>query len=162
MKNTLHRLSLILVISLGVQLFPGLVNAQSQGSGQTKNEPMMNSFISILEIPATDIQRATRFYQSILNVKIEVIDMQGMQMGLLPSEGQAVSCVITQGEGYEPSANGVIAYFNGGEDLQKTLDKVESSGGKILMPKTLIDEENGYFAMFLDTEGNRLGLHSPN
>lgn len=122
----------------------------------------MKSFISIFEIPATDISRASTFYESILDIKIEVIDMQGMQMGLFPSEGQAVSGVITQGEGYEPAANGVLVYLNGGEDLDLILKKVEKSGGQVLLSKTLIDEENGYFALFLDTEGNRIGLHSIN
>lgn len=121
----------------------------------------MKSFISIVEIPATDISRAVEFYQSILSTSIDVIDMQGMQMGLFPSDGQAVSVVITQGEGYEPSAQGVLVYLNGGNDLQLILDRIEKSGGQIVMPKTLIDEENGYFALFLDSEGNRMGLHSP-
>ncbi|MEQ9218172.1 MAG: VOC family protein [Cyclobacteriaceae bacterium] len=122
----------------------------------------MNSFISIFEIPATDIGRAVTFYQALLSVDIQTIDMQGMQMGLLPSEGQAVSGVITQGEGYEPSADGVLIHLNGGDDLQPMLDRVAKNGGEVILPKTLIDEENGYFALFLDTEGNRMGLHSPN
>lgn len=122
----------------------------------------MKPFISIFEIPATDFSRAMNFYQSILEIKIEAIDMQGTQMGIFPSEGQTVSGVLTKGEGYEPSADGVVIYLNGGNDLQYTLDKVEKNGGEIMVPKTLIDEENGYFAMFLDTEGNRIGLHSRN
>ena len=87
--------------------------------------------------------------------------MQGTQMGLFPSDGQMVSGVIVKGEDYRPSADGVVIYLNGGDNLQNILDKVDINGGKIVVPKTLIDEENGYFAMFLDTEGNRIGLHSP-
>ncbi|UII26016.1 VOC family protein [Fulvivirga maritima] len=121
----------------------------------------MKSLISIFEIPATDINRAVAFYQTILDIDIEVIDMQGMPMGLFPSEGQAVSGVITQGEGYEPSSKGVLVYFNGGEDLNVVLRKVEKAGGEVLMPKTLIDEENGYFALIMDCEGNMVGVHSP-
>lgn len=136
------------------------VYAQTENSKQNSNE--MKSFISIFEIPATELSRAVEFYQSILDVKIETIDMQGTQMGLFPSEGHIVSGVITKGEGYEPSANGVIIYLNGGDNLQQILDKVEKSGGKIIVPKTLIGEENGYFALFIDTEGNRIGLHSRN
>ena len=139
---------------------------EKAGTDTTMTNPKtlvtMNSFISIFEIPATDINRAVKFYQALLAIDIQIIDMQGMQMGLLPSEGQAVYGVITQGEGYEPSASGVLIHLNGGDDLQPMLDKVTKNGGEVILPKTLIDEENGYFALFLDTEGNRMGLHSPN
>ena len=141
---------------------PNFVMAQTTNPSNPQNTPPMNSFISIFEIPATDLTRAVNFYQDLLDIQIEVIDMQDTRMGLFPSEGHAVSGVITQGEGYEPSANGVLVYFNGGDDLSTILNRVETSGGEIVMPKTLIDEENGYFAMFLDSEGNRIGLHSPN
>ena len=122
----------------------------------------MKSFISIFEIPATEFSRAVGFYQSILTINIEEIDMQGTQMGLFPSDGQMVAGAIIKGEDYQPSADGVIIYLNGGDDLQNILDKVVPNGGQVVVPKTLIDEENGYFAMFLDTEGNKIGLHSPN
>tara|TARA_R110000850_G_scaffold241158_1_gene365707 strand:+ start:2055 stop:2516 length:462 start_codon:yes stop_codon:yes gene_type:complete len=122
----------------------------------------MKSFISIFEIPTTDFSRAVNFYQSILDIEITEIEMQGTQMGLFPSDGQTASGVLIKGEGYNPSSDGVIIYLNGGDDLQFILNKVEANGGEIIVPKTLIDEENGYFAMFLDTEGNRIGLHSLN
>ncbi|MCL4109114.1 UNVERIFIED_CONTAM: hypothetical protein GTU68_031026 [Idotea baltica] len=120
----------------------------------------MKSFISIFEIPATEISRAVEFYQAILDIEIEAIDMPGMQMGLFPSEGQMIFGVIVQGEDSQPSANGVTIYLNGGDDLQIVLDKVEKNGGKIIVPKTLHADESGYFALFLDTEGNKMGLHS--
>jgi len=120
----------------------------------------MKSFISIFEIPAIDFSRAVNFYQSILDVKIQDVDMQGIQMGLFPSDGQVVSGVIVKGEDYEPSTDGVLIYLNGGDDLQVILDRVEINNGQAVVPKTLIDEENGYFALFLDSEGNRIGLHS--
>lgn len=152
----------MMILALGIaSIYPGSVNAQSE-SLNNPNQEDMKSFISIFEIPATDLSRAVEFYQSILDIKIQVIDMQGTQMGLFPSEGHAVSGVITKGEGYEPSSNGVLVYLNGGDNLELILNKVEKSGGQIVVPKTLIDEENGYFAMFLDTEGNRIGVHSPN
>lgn len=141
-------------------------NSNSQlAEGETKslsNTENMKSIVSIFEIPASDFSRAVEFYQSILDLNIQEIDMQGTQMGLFPSDGQSVSGVIVTGEGYTPSADGVVIYLNGGDDLQDILDKITTNAGEIIVPKTLIDEENGYFAMFLDTEGNRIGLHSPN
>lgn len=126
---------------------------------KTKNR---NNYISMFEIPATDISRAINFYQAILDVKIEKMDMKGMQMGILPYEGQLVTGVLIKADGYKPSADGITLYLNGGNNLQLILDKVEKSGGRILLPKTLHADESGYFATFIDTEGNKIGLHSPN
>lgn len=122
----------------------------------------MKSHISIFEIPATDISRAVNFYQAILGINIEKMEMPGMEMGIFPYEEQMVTGVIMKGEDYKPSADGVTIYLNGGDDLQPILDKVEKNGGKIIMPKTAHADESGFFALFLDTEGNRLGLHSLN
>ncbi|MEL6589300.1 MAG: VOC family protein [Bacteroidota bacterium] len=119
------------------------------------------SHIAIFEIPATDIDRAIAFYQTVLSMEIEKMEFPGMQMGLMPYENQLVTGVIMQGEGYEPSSAGVTIYLNAGEDLQLALDKVEAQGGQIIIPKTPHADESGYFAIFLDTEGNKMGLHSP-
>ena len=130
-------------------------------STEIKKEDM-NSFISLFEIPATDISRAIQFYESILNISIEKMEMPGMEMGIFPYEGQMVTGVIMKGEDYKPSADGVTIYLNGGMDLQVILDRVEGNGGSILVPKTAHADESGYFALFLDSEGNKLGLNSPN
>ena len=121
----------------------------------------MKSYISMFEIPATDISRAIHFYQALLEIKIEKMDVEGMKMGILPYEGQMVTGVIIQADGYKPSADGVTMYLNAGENLQVVLDRVEKNGGKILVPKTAHADESGYFAIFLDSEGNKMALHSP-
>ncbi|WP_394751362.1 VOC family protein [Spongiimicrobium salis] len=122
----------------------------------------MNNYVSLFEIPATDISRAINFYQAILKINIEKMEMPGMEMGILPYENQAVQGVIMKGEGFKPSADGVTIYLNGGDNLQTILDKVEVNGGKIMVPKTAHADESGFFALFIDTEGNKIGLHSPN
>lgn len=122
----------------------------------------MNSYLSIFEIPAADLGRAVRFYQAILNIDIETVKMPGMEMGVFPYEEQMVTGIIVMGEGYRPSADGVTIYLNGGDNLQNILDKVEKNGGKILVPKTAHADESGFFALFTDTEGNKIGLSSPN
>ncbi|NQX98825.1 MAG: VOC family protein, partial [Flavobacteriales bacterium] len=82
----------------------------------------MNSFISLFEIPATDISRAINFYQSILDINIEKMEMPGMEMGIFPYENQTVTGVIMKGEDFKPSADGVTIYLNGGDNLQTILD----------------------------------------
>jgi predicted enzyme related to lactoylglutathione lyase len=54
----------------------------------------------------------------------------------------------------------VAIYLNGGDDLSVMLGRVEPAGGKVIFPKTLISEDNGFFAIFADTEGNAVGLWS--
>ena len=129
---------------------------------ETQETNTMKSFISIFEIPATDISRAINFYKAILDINIEKMEFPEMQMGIFPYEGQMVTGVIMKAEGYTPSANGVTIYLNGGYNLQIILDKVEKNGGKILVPKSLHADESGYYAIFIDSEGNKMGLHSPN
>lgn len=138
------------------------LQAQSADTTVTKTINDVKTLISMFEIPAIEISRAVEFYQAILDVKVEKMDMPGMHMGIFPYEGQLVTGVIIKAEGYKPSADGVTIYLNGGDNLQVILDKVEKNGGKILIPKTLHADESGYFAIFLDSEGNKLGLHSPN
>lgn len=132
----------------------------AQTSDQNQNN--MKSYLSIFEIPATDLTRAINFYQNILAISIEQMEFPGLAMGLFPYEGQLVTGVIMQGEGYEPAANGITIYLNGGDNLQNALDRVEENGGKIIIPKTPHADEIGFFAIFLDSEGNKMGLHSPN
>jgi len=124
----------------------------------------MKSHISLFEIPATDISRAVDFYQAILGITIEKMELPelGMEMGIFPYEDQMVNGVIMKAEGNQPSPNRVIIYLNGGDNLQHILDKIEINGGKIILPKTAHADESGYFALFLDTVGNKLGLNSPN
>jgi len=74
-------------------------------------------------------------------------------------DNNMVGGAIIEMEGYVPSQQGVNVYLNGGDDLAAPLSRVEAAGGKIVMPKTDIGE-NGYMAQFLDTEGNKIALHS--
>ncbi|MBO0340832.1 MAG: VOC family protein [Bacteroidota bacterium] len=136
--------------------------ATTEDTLSNSKEKDMQSYISMFEIPATDISRAINFYQALLDIKIEKMDVEGMQMGIFPYEGQMVTGVIIQADGYKPSADGVTMYLNAGENLQIVLDKVEKSGGQTLVPKTAHADESGYFAIFLDSEGNKMALNSPN
>ena len=135
---------------------------QDQMDTSTFKNASMNNFISLFEIPATDIDRAIHFYENILHITIEKIEFPGTEMGIFPYENQAVTGVILKDEESTPSSNGVCVYLNGGDNLQNILDRVPEYGGKIIVPKTPHADNSGYFALFLDSEGNKLGLHSPN
>jgi uncharacterized protein len=90
--------------------------------------------------------------------------MMGMDMAMFPYEpasGKASGCVC-KSDMHKPSQDGTLVYLNGNPNLQQVLDKVESAGGKVAMPKTKISDDVGYMAFFIDTEGNKMGLHSQN
>jgi predicted enzyme related to lactoylglutathione lyase len=122
----------------------------------------MKNLVSIIEIPVSDFQRALAFYQTTLEITIEEVDMAGTQMGILPGGGESVNVVLVKGGDYIPTTEGAVVYLNSGEDLNPTLEKIAQNGGTVIVPKTEISPEMGFFALFLDTEGNKLGLHSSN
>src|SRR5688500_6682288 len=122
----------------------------------------MKNLISIFEITTADFPRAVAFYQAILDINIEETEMDGIKMGLFPNDGESVFVQLINGSEYKTSTDGTIVYLNGGDDLQKIADKIQANGGKIVVPKTEIGPEMGFFATFTDTEGNKLGLHSNN
>ncbi|MCI0751691.1 MAG: VOC family protein [Flammeovirgaceae bacterium] len=122
----------------------------------------MENLINWFEIPAVDFKRAVKFYAKILDAKIEETDMMDMKMGFLPSDGTNVSGAIVKSESNQPSESGPLLYLNGGNDLQIIANRIENAGGSVVVNKTRISPEYGYFAIFIDTEGNRIALHSMN
>jgi uncharacterized protein len=112
------------------------------------------------EIPVTDFARAKTFYEAVLGRGIETMQMGPMMMGFLASDQNAVGGALVQGEGCVPSATGTIVYLNGGDDLAPMLARVAGAGGSVVVPKTDIGSGFGFFAHFMDTEGNKIGLHS--
>lgn len=120
--------------------------------------------ISWFEIPAEDLDRAQKFYETIFATELTVLDLDNIKMRLFPLENRmdGVGGAICKAEGfYKPSSTeGVLIYLNGNPDVQIILDRVEPAGGRIIVPKTLISPEYGYMGIFIDTEGNRIGLHS--
>lgn len=120
----------------------------------------MEHMITWFEIPTEDLARAAKFYSEIFNAQIEPAEFTGMKMAFFPADGTNVSGALIQEENIKPAEHGPRIYLNGGEDLNNVLSKVESAGGKVIVEKTQISEEIGYFGVFLDTEGNSIALHS--
>jgi uncharacterized protein len=124
----------------------------------------MKNAISWFEIPATDLARATRFYETIFGISLIPMDMDNIKMRMFPLDdmmNQVGGAVVDSGGFHKPSiTDGPLIYLNGNPDLQNVVDKVEGAGGKIMVPKTEISPEYGFMAVIIDTEGNRIGLHS--
>jgi len=125
---------------------------------------IFNHAISWFEIPALDLPRATKFYETIFEISMIPLTTEGFKMSMFPVEDMQTSiggCLIDSSGFHRPSTTeGPLIYLNGNPDLQVVLDRVAGAGGTVQIVKTMISEEYGYMGVFLDTEGNRVGLHS--
>ena len=128
---------------------------------------MKRNVVGWFEIPVTDMERAIKFYESVFDFEIKRDQMGVLDMGWFPwvdgdGPGSAGS-LVKHPEHYVPSTDGTLIYFSSQTgDLDNELGGVESAGGKVVQPKTLINEDIGYMAVFIDSEGNRVALHSRN
>jgi predicted enzyme related to lactoylglutathione lyase len=121
----------------------------------------MPRLINWFEIPATDFDRARRFYEIVFDVTLKEETFGAGRMGVFPypegSTGGAIVCM----ENMVPSSSGVVIYLDGGDNVDAPLGRVREAGGTVVMPKTQISPEIGHIALFRDSEGNVIGLHSP-
>ena len=124
----------------------------------------MNNAISWFEIPATDLPRAQKFYETIFGIQLMPMDMDNIKMRMFPLDDmmtQVGGAIVDSGGFHKPSlTDGPLIYLNGNPDVQLIMNRVEAAGGKIMVPKTQISPDYGYMAVLVDTEGNRIGLHS--
>jgi len=118
--------------------------------------------ISWIEIPVIDLERATTFYSDVFQLEFEREDIgDGNVKSLFPANS-GMSGALSYGPAWAPSPDGVILYFAAGDDLQVDLDRVVAAGGDIVESKQTVDATSGYWGRFRDTEGNIVGLLSPN
>ena len=130
----------------------------SKKKTQTSKNPIENA-ITWFEIPAASFERAVKFYNEIFEMEMETNTMGGYSMAFFPVSS-GISGAIIKGEGSIPSDTGPLLYLNAGDDLEHIQNRIQDAGGRVLMSKQLINEESGYFALFIDSEGNKLALHS--
>ncbi|MBR9998203.1 MAG: VOC family protein [Cyclobacteriaceae bacterium] len=126
---------------------------------------MKNNILGWFEIPVSDMDRAIKFYESVLEIKFQRYKMDALDMALFPWKENtpgAPGSLVFHKDFYAPSEDrGVLIYLTSPSgDLNKDLAAIEKAGGKVVVPSKLISEDNGYMAAFLDTEGNRIALHS--
>jgi predicted enzyme related to lactoylglutathione lyase len=120
--------------------------------------------ISWFEIPATDLARAQKFYEAIFDMQMIPLDLPNIKMRMFPltdMQNGVGGALCDSGGFHKPSTTeGPLVYLNANPDLQIVLNKVEAAGGKIMVPKTEISPEYGFIAVIVDTEGNRIAMHS--
>ena len=120
------------------------------------------NILNWFEISVNDMSRAKSFYQTVFSIELDQQEMMGMQMAMFPYNPMSgkVAGALVQSEMHKPSTDGAVIYLNGNPDLSVALGNVADAGGQEVMPKTHIDENTGYLAFLIDTEGKQVGLRS--
>ena len=123
------------------------------------------NILTWFEIPVTDIDRAKKFYETILDIKmVKRTDGEDEAVffpfdpNVIQATSGRVTGILSKSERNKPSSNGTVIYINASPDIQTVLDKVEQVGGKVIMPRTHIPA--GFIAIIIDSEGNKVGLHA--
>jgi predicted enzyme related to lactoylglutathione lyase len=122
----------------------------------------MKTIVAFFEIPAVDFDRAVGFYQTLFGVEFNTLDCGHEKMAFFPDKNGICPGAVSwaEKESFLPSENGVLVSLNVA-DMKQSISIIEKNGGRIVIPKTKIEAENrGYFAVFIDCEGNRVGLYS--
>ena len=125
---------------------------------------MKNNVVGWFEIPVSDMDRAIAFYSKVLDLKLGKNLMGPLVMAWFPWKEDGLGSpgsLVYHEEYYKPSSDGVLVYFTAHSgDLANELSRVEEAGGKILQGKTKISDDYGFMALLIDSEGNRVALHS--
>jgi hypothetical protein len=112
------------------------------------------------EIPAGDLSRAAKFYETILQTQLKPESFGLHEMRMFAYDDGAAGGCLMKGPGYVPAADGVVTYVNADPSLDAVLARVERAGGRISLSRTELPKDMGCFAHIIDSEGNRVGLHA--
>lgn len=117
--------------------------------------------IQNFQIPVENFERALHFYSTLMDYPLEVMEFQGVKLGVFRSDPKTgVGGTIIFGGEQKPSKKGTIIFLQCGENLSSNLSRMEKTGGSIHIGKTELGPGWGFYAIIHDTEGNRVGLYS--
>ena len=112
------------------------------------------------DIPVSSLARAKKFYETVFNITLTDLPPEWGRQSLFPfsPESGNISGALVEKDGFKPNAQGTIVYFET-QDCVAEEQRIEKAGGKMVQPKMHIGEF-GYVSIFIDSEGNTVGLHS--
>jgi predicted enzyme related to lactoylglutathione lyase len=120
----------------------------------------LRNALNWFEIPATDLLRAKRFYETVLDTTLRTETMGATQLAVFDYVRPGVGGALVAGADYRPSAGGSIVYL-GVRLIDAALERVGRAGGAVAQPRTALAPGMGFYAHVIDSEGNRVGLHAP-
>lgn len=108
------------------------------------------------DVPVRDLARAMAFYEAVLqwNVKQEAAGLAVFEH----DDALTGGCLVEE-ESYAPSEQGALLYYSVNGRHEEAEHLVALHGGKVLIPKHPIGPF-GYRSVVVDSEGNRIALHS--
>jgi predicted enzyme related to lactoylglutathione lyase len=118
----------------------------------------MLNIINWFEIPTTNLDRAVRFYETVLGVRLKLETFGGIPQAMFLGDKDGVSGALIQDPRRKPAADGTLVYLDARKDLDGCIERVTRAGGRVVLPKTDIGDP-GFIAIFADPEGNTVGLH---
>ena len=118
----------------------------------------MASALDWFEIPTSDLDRAIRFYESVLAVSLKRELFAGVPMAMFPCGDKSTGGALVHDSRRKPGADGVLIYLNTDGALDIAVQRVPKAGGTVLAPKVDIGDP-GFIAIIRDSEGNVVGLH---
>lgn len=140
---------------------------------------MQHSIISWIQIPAKNLARAAKFYETVFDANFFFEELNNIPHAVFKLNKQGNKLINgALIETSEPIGIGTVLFFEATGNFEMIMELIVENGGKILTPKTLItkkesdsnyvipntyiDNKPGYFAHFLDSEGNKMGLYGSN
>lgn len=120
----------------------------------------MANALTWFEIPTQDLDRAVRFYETVLGIQLKREVFGGVPHAIFPAGQGDASGALIQDAHRKPSSEGTLIYLDVAGKLDGCVERLRGAGGTLLMPRTDIGDP-GFIAVFRDTEGNSVALHSP-
>lgn len=109
------------------------------------------------DLPVANLDRAEKFYAAVMGVKVERQYYGDFVFSMFEHGEGNGGCLIVKSE--EISAVGTLIYFNVDGRIRDAVSQVATLGGKVLQETHAIGP-HGFRAVILDSEGNRIALHS--
>ena len=123
---------------------------------------MTRNALNWFEIPVADIERAQRFYETLLAKSMRREQMGPQTLAIFPYDnGNGVGGALLQSAtAPAPGTDGSLVYLDASPSLAAVMARAGELGAKVLLPALQLPGTIGYIAQIVDSEGNRMGLHS--
>ncbi|APV50075.1 glyoxalase [Betaproteobacteria bacterium GR16-43] len=110
-----------------------------------------------VDIPVADLDRAAKFYNAVLALPIHKVAANGVNFCVLDHGEGNGGCLIASKDAV--TSKGILVYMNVNGRIRDAVAKAVANGGKVLEDTVAIGP-HGFRAVVLDSEGNRIALHS--
>jgi hypothetical protein len=133
---------------------------RTMASCSNERTAMPYNAIHWFEIPVADLDRAQRFYETLLAKAMRREQMGPQTLAVFAYEDGIGGALLKSDTAPAPGIDGTLAYLNAGPSLDAVLSRAGELGATVLLPKTELPRNIGFIAQIVDSEGNRIGLHS--